>query len=104
MKYFFLILISILLLSCNENNENVVTISKAEYDNLTSISRKGYPKPYHFMEGSYAEDRRKWQIVLSEDNHEFIENDGWDSYTIFHSPECIFCKKTQLENPKDTVK
>ena len=101
MKYLFLPLIAILLLSCNDNTVN---ITKEEYNRLTGSAHSEYPKTFHFMKGSDAEDERpKWQIILGQDDHEYIENTSFDAYIIMHSPECKLCRNRQPIQPQDTT-
>jgi hypothetical protein len=105
MKYILLALITISLFSCEDSNR--VVISQEEYDRLKGIPQSEYPKPFHFMKGSNAEDNRPdWQIILGEDDHEYIENNGYDSYIMFHSPECKLCRNRQYiqpTQPQDTT-
>ena len=101
MKYLFLPIIAILFLSCNDSN---VVISKEEYNRLIGSPQSDYPKPFHFMKGSDAEDQRhRWQIILGQDDHEYIENTNYDAYIIMHSPECKLCRNRQLTQPQDTT-
>jgi hypothetical protein len=104
MKYIFLSLIAISLLSCNDNDNRIV-ISKEEYDRLKGVPQSEYPKTFHFMKGSRAETLSyTWQIILGQDDHEYIENDaGYDSYLIIHSPECKLCRNRQSIQPQDTT-
>lgn len=89
MKNIFFILLTLILFSCVDNNE--VVISKQEYNRLKGIKKSEYPKQFHF-EDELAEGW-EWKIILGEDNHEYIRNEGGNGFILIHYPDCNKCLK-----------
>ena len=83
------IILSLLILSvcigCRKANEEV-TISKKEYEMLTTKPLSEFPKPYKFIDG--AASSHEWQIIRSVDGCQWIENSGGSNYILVHYPKC----------------
>lgn len=89
MKIIKLFLISILFFNCESPDK--VTITKEEYKQLKGdTSKPEYPKSFHFY-GRLADWR--WEIILGQDSHEYLTNNGYHAFAFIHYPDCRKCKK-----------
>lgn len=70
---------------------DTVTLPKDEYYRLKGVKKSEYPKPYTIY-GDYHTEA-KWQIVLGQDGHEYLENNRYHSYVLIHFPSCKKCTK-----------
>jgi hypothetical protein len=84
MKKILSIILLFILFSC-DNNESIV-ISKDEYNKLKG---QEYPKRFYFKDKKL--NQWEWQIVLGQDNHEYLTNDEYNSFAIIHYPDCKKC-------------
>ena len=74
------------LISCDDS----VTISKSEYDKLKGIkiqTKRIVTFPESSNAGYYI-----WEIIQASDGHDYMENDGGNSYQLMHYIECNKCK------------
>lgn len=83
----FIALLLMIILSCS-NNDNV-TITKKEYNQLKGISTE-YPK--HITIDDFT-----WEITKGSDGHEYCDNNQGNGYICFHYPGCIKCKKDTIK-------
>lgn len=87
MSKLILLILVIFIISCN-NSDNV-TITKEQYNKLIGDTiNSEYPKPFYFINGN---TQFTWKIILDENNHEYLENNGGNAYVIIHNPECRKC-------------
>jgi len=84
-----LIVLAMIAASCS----NDVTISKEEYLKLKGGTSSYYPKPFYFKAATPRIMVYDWSINLGSDNHEYLANNGINSFIVIHSPECKKCKK-----------
>jgi hypothetical protein len=94
MRKFLTVLLLFTLFSCGDDT---VTISKSEYNQLRGIKPK-IKRTITFTEGSRADDFGDWKIIKSSDGHDYLENDGANSYIIMHYIECNKCTGIDLSN------
>jgi hypothetical protein len=87
MKNLILFICLLVFVSCEIET---VTIPKDEYNRLKGIKGSSYPKPYEMYGDSHD---FSWKILLGEDGHEYLENQGYDSYVLIHFPSCNKCAK-----------
>ena len=78
------------LISCDDS----VTISKSEYDKLKGIKIQT-KTIVTFPESSNA-SYYIWEIIQGSDGHDYMENNGGNSYVLMHYVECSKCKKNKL--------
>lgn len=88
MKKLLVFICLVVLSSCTTDT---VTLPKDEYYQLKGIKQSEYPKPYKIY-GDFHIDA-EWQIVLGQDGHEYLENDGGNGYVLIHFPSCKKCTK-----------
>ncbi len=87
MSKLILLILMIFITSCNNSDD--VTITKEQYNKLIGDTIKSeYPKPFYFINGN---TQFTWKVILDENNHEFLENNGGNAYVIIHNPECRKC-------------
>lgn len=80
------------------SNDNKVVLSKEEYVKLkNNTNYYKYPKHITMLNDEHG---HVWSINLGSDGHEYISNDGYNSYILFHYIDCEKCLK---RNKKDTV-
>lgn len=78
---FLIILLIVLLLSCKNKSHKLIIDDKTEY-----------PKYFHFKNnGNKDLNLREWNIILGEDNHEYLTNNGGSSFVLIHYPDCKKC-------------
>ena len=87
MKYGLILMLSFFLFGCDNDS---ITISKEEYNQLKGIKSPTYPK-------TVIIDGQKWSITLGSDEHEYCDNNGGDIYVCFHYPDCVKCKKDTIK-------
>jgi hypothetical protein len=80
------LLVFICLLSLASCNSDTVVMSKDEYNRLKNINPE-YPKLYTIYGDYHNYD---WRVVLGQDGHEYLENDG-GHYVFIHFPSCVKC-------------
>jgi len=90
MKKLTTILLLFTLFSCGDDT---VTLSKDEYNRLKGSKKSEYPKPYKI----YGDEYNDWEILLGEDGHEYLKNDGYNSFVLIHYPGCKKCLKDSTE-------
>lgn len=86
MKYILLIIVSVLLFSCNSNE---VTISRQEYESLKGKQFTEKIKPINWV-CSYT--------IIEIKQHEFIFMETLSSYggiALAHYPDCNLCKQKE---------
>lgn len=81
MKKIILFICLLVFTSCATDT---VTLSKDEYNRLKGIKKPEYPKPYKI----YGSEPNEWEILLGEDGHEYLANDGYNSFVLIHFPNC----------------
>ncbi len=72
---------------------DTVTLSKDEYNQLKGGKKSEYPKPYKI----YDYTDHEWEILLGEDGHEYLKNDGYNSFVLIHFPSCKICVKDSIK-------
>ena len=98
MKNSIIILLSIFLYSCS-SNPNTIEITQEEYKQLKGDTVKPeYPKPFKFKEPDFAANWKEWAIIQGEDNHEYLVNNGGQSFAFIHYPDCKLCKERNNGN------
>ena len=94
-KIILVALLGIFLSSCDNDK---VTISKEEYDNLQKIdiSKPEYPKKIKFYDGDGHE--RKASIIII-DSCEYIERGlSFNNGVLLHKGNCCFCRRRSEES------
>jgi hypothetical protein len=86
---------SYLLFSCNNDENNTISISKKEYQALKGDSNALlYPKKFYIGNKSY-------NIERGSDGHEYylvlISAGSVGDYRPFHYPDCIKCTKATIQ-------
>lgn len=94
MKKITFILTLIMFVSCDNNT---ITISKDEYNQLKGVKLQSYPKPFRFLNST----RGTWHIILGENGHEYLANEELHEYVCMYYIDCILCAE---RNKIDTVK
>lgn len=101
-KLLLVIIISLALLSCGDNNK--VTITKEEYSKLTGDTTKNqYPKYFEIDYTGLSVLKQQSGIVPGSDNHEYlVTNYGRYDMNVEHYIECVKCKKLKQEEKINT--
>lgn len=88
MKKILVFLLTLILFSCSENE---ITISKEEYDSLKGVKPEViHSRPFKFKKSELSENH-KWFISEGEDEHEYLHNEGYNTFVLIHYPECKKC-------------
>lgn len=92
-KLLIIIIITITLASCDNNK---IELTQEQYKELIGDTIKPeYPKNFKFK-SNWLNSNHRWYIELAEDNHEYLRNEGHNTFILIHYPDCIKCKKDTL--------
>lgn len=89
MKKILVFLLPLLFFACQD--DKVIVLSKEEYDKLKG-QEVIYSRPFKFKHSKVPE-YTNWFISEGEDGHEYLHNEGHNSFILFHYPECKKCTK-----------
>lgn len=95
MNKLIIIILLVTLVSCG--SKNTVTLTKEEYSKLkgdTFVPIKTFTFKHNVnTDKKLSVENFSWEIVLGQDNHEYITNDSYNGLVVIHYPDCIKCLK-----------